>query len=300
MKTPVSQSGFVWKFVVGFLVCLLLAGCDSVSTAPDTHLPKAPVGKTETISILAWNIESGGNNPAVIVQQLAEISRHDIYCLCEVNADNFDLYKTALGTGFVSVTSQTGRADRLQIIFDSNRFELLQQKELDHYREHELNNGTHRSPLFVRLRDRESGVESIVMTNHLARSNADLRTQQAIGLREWARDQNVAVINIGDFNMDYDFHTQKGNDAFAEMIRDNVWMWVRPAELIDTNWSADGAGNDNYPDSMLDFAFVAGPAKDWNPVCKVIVRDGDFPDDRTTSDHRPIELRLTITSTLPE
>ena len=64
--------------------------------------------------------------------------------------------------------------------------------------------------------------------------------------------------------------------------------------LADTNWSdPDDDGKDNYPDSMLDFAFVAGPAKDWNPVCRAIVRDGDFPDDDTTSDHRPIELRLT-------
>jgi hypothetical protein len=43
---------------------------------------------------------------------------------------------------------------------------------------------------------------------------------------------------------------------------------------------------------MLDFAFVAGPAKGWKAVCKVIVRDGDFPDDEATSDHRPIELRM--------
>jgi len=45
---------------------------------------------------------------------------------------------------------------------------------------------------------------------------------------------------------------------------------------------------------MLDFAFVAGPAKEWTPVCRVLVRDGDFPDDKTTSDHRPIELKLTV------
>ena len=76
------------------------------------------------------------------------------------------------------------------------------------------------------------------MTNHLARVSAKLRTQQAIGLREWARDQNVPIINIGDFNMDFDFPTQRGNDAFVEILRDNVWMWVKPKELIDTNWSA--------------------------------------------------------------
>ena len=95
--------------------------------------------------------------------------------------------------------------------------------------------------------------------------------------------------------MDYDFHTKQGNSAFPEIVRDNVWTWVQPQELIDTNWyDPDKDGKDNFPDSMLDFAFVAGAAKDWNPVCKVIVREGDFPDDDTTSDHRPIELILQI------
>ncbi len=52
---------------------------------------------------------------------------------------------------------------------------------------------------------------------------------------------------------------------------------LKPAELVDTNWAdLDGDGKDNYPDSMLDFAFVAGPAKNWKPLCQVIVRDGDL------------------------
>ena len=34
---------------------------------------------------------------------------------------------------------------------------------------------------------------------------------------------------------------------------------MKPPELIDTQWSDDGNGGDRYPDSMLDFAFVAGP-----------------------------------------
>ena len=45
---------------------------------------------------------------------------------------------------------------------------------------------------------------------------------------------------------------------------------------------------------MLDYAFVAQGAKDWEANCKVIGRDGDFPDDETTSDHRPIELLLSL------
>ena len=283
------------------LICLLAAGCSKTTTpqAPtkvDSQKPTVatqPVEKTTPLSILAWNLESGGNDPELIARQLSELGRYDIYCLCEVHAKNFKLYANALPTGFVSVNSTLGGGDRMQIIFDSNRFELLQQKELHEHGQYKLNNGNHRSPMFVRLKDRESSIELIVMTNHLARRNAELRKQQAVGMREWARDQSVAVINIGDFNMDYDFHTRQGNSAFPEMIRDNVWDWVKPEEFIDTNWSdPDGDGNYNYPDSMLDFAFVSGPAKDWNPVCKVIVRDGDFPDDKTTSDHRPIELRL--------
>ena len=51
-------------------------------------------------------------------------------------------------------------------------------------------------------------------------------------------------------------------------------------------------GGGRYPDSMLDFSFLAGAAKDWKAECRVIVRDGDFPDDDKTSDHRPVELIL--------
>ena len=176
----------------------------------------------------------------------------------------------------------------MQISFDGKRFELLHAKELHH-----LNQGRHRAPLFVRLRHRETGTEFIVMTNHLARGNERLRTLQAAGLREWARDQSVGVINIGDFNMDYSFKKQRGNDALPAMLADNIWLWVQPAEWIDTQWS-DRNGKDAYPDSMLDFAFVAGPAKGWDPRCQVIVRDGDFPDNMETSDHRPVELRLNL------
>jgi hypothetical protein len=45
-----------------------------------------------------------------------------------------------------------------------------------------------------------------------------------------------------------------------------------------------------YPHSCLDFTFVAGKAKLWHSRSRVIVRDGDFPDDEKTSDHRPVEL----------
>lgn len=275
------------------LLLVMVVGCDKANPEPVQAATKeTKTTSTQKVSILAWNIESGKSDSNVIASQLADLSGYDIYCLSEVYSKDFGKYQEALSDGFLSVTSKTGRGIRLQILYNSNRFALLQQKELHEHGGIKLNNGTHRSPLFVRLKDKQINIEFIVMTNHFARSNSKLREQQAIGLREWARDQNVPIINIGDFNLDYDFHTKQGNSAFPEMLRDNVWGWVKPEELIETSWTDRGNGKNKHPDSMIDFAFVAGPAKDWNPVCRVVVRDGDFPDDDTTSDHRPIELRV--------
>ncbi|MAI74077.1 MAG: hypothetical protein CMM01_24700 [Rhodopirellula sp.] len=243
------------------------------------------------VRLLAWNVESGGNDPAVIGEQLSHFLGYDVICLSEVEPQNFARYASALQDEYHDIHGNTGRADRLQILVSKARYDILLTKELSQHRGYTLNKGNHRSPLFVQIKNKRSGQELIVMTNHLARGNADFRKEQAIGLREWAREQSVPVIALGDFNMDYNYRSRKGNAAFDEMVRDNVWSWLAPDDFVDTNWSdRDGDGNDNYPDSMLDLAFAAGAAKEWGIECRVIVRPDDFPDDNSTSDHRPIEL----------
>ena len=135
----------------------------------------------------------------------------------------------------------------------------------------------------------------MVMNNHLARGREHVRTMQAKQLVEWARDQNVPIVALGDYNFDYVFKTRRGNDGFDAMLRDNIWKWVEPEELIDTSWfdnPENPDGRDDYEGSMLDFAFVAGAATEWKSECRVIVRPGDFPDDDKTSDHRPYELKV--------
>ena len=95
--------------------------------------------------------------------------------------------------------------------------------------------------------------------------------------------------------MDFDFHTEKGNETFSIIQRDGIFKWIRPAELIDTNWADHNKdGKDDYPDSMLDFVFVAGPAKEWNVTSKVIVGRNDFPDDQRTSDHQPVITKVSV------
>jgi endonuclease/exonuclease/phosphatase family metal-dependent hydrolase len=253
----------------------------------------------QELRFVGWNVESGGNDPAVISQQLAELGPYDVYGLTEVSPSNTRRYAAAaaIGNSYKSLVTVTGRSDRMMIVYNGDRLKELEHAELeahDGVRMNDVNFG-HRSPLMVKFRDKHSGIEFLVVLNHLARGIAELRQEQAKALRLWAEDQELPIIGIGDYNFDFDFPTYRGNAAFHEFLADGIWRWVQPDELIDTNWSdRDGDGKDNYPHSCLDFTFVAGKAKQWQSQSRVIVRDGDFPDDDKTSDHRPVELIVTM------
>lgn len=247
----------------------------------------------DEFKILAWNVESDGADPAVIAKQLKELDGYQLYALSEVNKRNFDAFRQSLGPAFKSINGTHKENDHLQMIYNAEQLELIRWSEMEEHGGVKFNreNRSLRCPLLARFRDKKTDEQFQVVANHLARGNAKFRTQQAIGLREWARLQTIPTIAIGDFNFDYEFKTMRGNEAFAQFTRDNVWKWIEPEKLIDTNWyDREGDGEDDYPGSMLDFAFVAGPAKGQSWKCEVIVREGDFPDDKKTSDHRPIVL----------
>ncbi len=247
--------------------------------------------------MLSWNVESDGSKAETICQQLAEMNtddRYDVIALSEVLPENFSKFRNALGKHYKYAYSKSGWHDRLQILYNEDKFEKVRHLELD-----DVNvGGRYRAPLVVQLKERKTKerpdeLEFMVMVNHLARGKSEIRQKQAKLLVEWGREQNLPVFGLGDYNFDYVFSTDKGNPAFVNFMQDGIWRWVKPAELIDTNWFDNPDqpdGKDDYPGSMLDFAFVAGPAKDWKSTCTVIVRENDFPDDEKTSDHRPYEL----------
>ena len=63
------------------------------------------------LRILAWNVESDGNDPDVIVHQLHVLSGYDIVGLTEVKAGSIKKYVDALsasGNTFLSVNTATG------------------------------------------------------------------------------------------------------------------------------------------------------------------------------------------------
>lgn len=258
--------------------------------------PDGDAGKLKApLSIFFWNVESDGADTNVIAQQLPEFSGHAIYGLTEVPEAAFETYREALGEGFKSIQGTHFKEDHLQLIYDDTQVELLSWNEVDEIGDIQMNKfpRVQRSPLLARFKQRDGGVEFYIVVNHLARGSAEFRQQQATGLREWARNRQMPIIAIGDYNFDYEFDTDRGNKAFSNFMQDNVWKWIKPVELIDTNWyDREGDGEDDFPGSMLDFAFVAGAAKAQDWQCEVIVREGDFPDDETTSDHRPSVLTL--------
>jgi endonuclease/exonuclease/phosphatase family metal-dependent hydrolase len=275
----------------------------------------------EEFRILAWNVESNRpgappvSDAGVISEQLAGLlgapeTRAQIVALSEVEPKTMPIYKQAVAEGLDTevdfVTSASGGfkdADSLLLVVDAKRFAIEDVYEMHRYAGISANFNVMdsdspeygavraRSPLVAKLRDKATSGTFWLIVNHLARGEADLRVEQAKALKKWAEDHaGEPIIAAGDFNFDYDFKTQKGNPAYDAMMEGGVWQWLKPDPLIDSNWAEDrnNPGHDRYPDSILDFVFVANAARNWKGESDVIVRPGDFPDTDKTSDHRPI------------
>ena len=126
---------------------------------------------------ISWNVESDGNDPAVIEQQLVELGNYDIIARQEVHSRNVGRYGNAvrngLGESYRYFASNTGRSDRLMILFDSDKLRMTESRELFYHDGHRLNDWRHRSPLVAHFTDLQTGTEFLFLTVHLARGNAN-------------------------------------------------------------------------------------------------------------------------------
>lgn len=299
--------------MIGLLAAALWLGAGSLASADEFRL-------------IAWNVESNRpgqppvSNPLVIAEQLTELmrdpaTRAEVIVLSEVDPVTVLRFQKAVAEGLGSevdyVTSASGGfqdTDSLLLIVDKQRFRIDEVLELHRYAGIAANFNNPetdsadfgalraRSPLAVKLFDLKSSDSFWVIANHLARGEAELRTDQARMLVKWAADRQEPVIAAGDFNFDYEFKTKRGNPGFQAMMEGGVWEWLQPDPLLDSNWSDDRQALpqrvDRYPDSILDFVFVANGAKQWQGESDVVVRPDDFPDNDQTSDHRPIIARF--------
>ncbi len=286
------------------------------------------------LRVLTWNVESGGSRASSIGERLSELQSspegpYDLIGLTEVlPSDPTTLLPSIESDGitYEAVISASGGSDRMMILFRKERFSFNESnfsEELTRHDGIDFPSGNLRRPLFVELQDKQnSHLELIFMVNHLARGNGEKRRLQARLLREWARDQDLPIIAVGDYNFDFDFNQLTGNRSMATFMRreardggDFIWKWIIPsskivtsgegptknvhflADFVDTNWSDRNEDRkDDFPDSILDFIYTANGAKDWDVESRIIAVDGDFPDDERTSDHRPVRA---VFSNLP-
>ena len=95
---------------------------------------------SQPIRFVSWNVESGGNDPSVIAEQLAnELEKYDCYGLTEVSPSNVRRYHQAIqtkwGAGYAFLSTTNGGGDRMLLIYNMSRLERISFFELE---EHEL------------------------------------------------------------------------------------------------------------------------------------------------------------------
>jgi endonuclease/exonuclease/phosphatase family metal-dependent hydrolase len=258
---------------------LLLATC-VVPIRPGA--PQA-AGGDDSLTVIAWNVESGDADPRAIAARLGEFQGVDLWGLSEVNgAEDARLFEAGAEVGeaadFTRILGGSGGGDRLLLLYDEGRFDLVRQGELE-----AINvRGNVRAPLYAHLRDAQTGVEFIFMVNHLYRSDDAARHWQAAALNDWAETQSLPIVAVGDYNFDWsvDGGERDHDPGYDNLTADGIWEWVRPPVLVSTQ--------DSDYDDVLDFVFTANAAQEWQAQAEIVVTSGDFPDDDATSDHRPV------------
>ena len=239
-------------------------------------------------TVATWNVNMNEADQPSIAAQIAAFAGIDLWVLQEAAGwKSGELFAEAAGVGepgvFGYILGTTGIDIPLMTLYDKTRFELLGWEEL-----HEVNfTGTVRAPLVLHLRDKGTGVEFLLVNNHLYRTQEDDRDHQATLLNQWARTQTLPIVAGGDYNFDYDVPDGPSlqDRGYHNLIADGVFVWVMPDLLVPTQCT------NSLPcryDEVLDFIFTAGDARQWLAESAIVVRPGDFPDDRRKSDHRPV------------
>jgi hypothetical protein len=250
--------------------------------------------KAQTVTLVSWNVESGGSDNQTIRQRMASFQGVDLWGLSEVaSVSAAGVFETGAEDGeqanFDRIVSTTGGEDRLAIIFNANRFRLVRSQELMH-----INQGNHRAPLVAELQEVTTNRNFLFMVNHLARGDASLRRRQATQLNEWVRTQTLPVIAVGDYNFDWEVMggDQNHDLGYDNMTNGGAWTWVRPATLIKSQCDP------NF-NSVLDFIFVNAAAQSWSGTTEILVAPNDCNPSPLTSDHRPVIGRFNMGDAVP-
>jgi len=255
----------------------------------------AQLAGAQPLTIVAYNVESGGAEVATVASEIEGIAGVDIWGFSELAGWSWlqafeRAAEQANSADYGSILGTTGEydlpdrdPDQLALLYREDRLELLHHREL-----HSINDWAHRSPLVAEFRLKENGTTFLVVLNHLASGDTKLRIAQSWQLREWAFFRKQPVILVGDFNYRWtigksDSDPPRGFDA---LTRGAYLSWVRPSPLTHT-WCG-GAKT-----SVFDFTFVNAAARAWKGKSDVI-ESNCVKSSQKVSDHRPVRVRFEV------
>jgi hypothetical protein len=90
----------------------------------------------QRLIVVGWNIESGGATDAAVAQRVRSFQGVDLWGLAEVQSDaSLQSFETAAedgenGADFRRILSTTGCGDRLGIVYNATRLQLISSQEL--------------------------------------------------------------------------------------------------------------------------------------------------------------------------
>lgn len=240
------------------------------------------------LRVISYNVESDEDTqPALVTEDIERIGEADLWGLSEVqDREVAEIFRAAISTPnqeYTSLLGTTGRADRLQIVYNPNKLRLINSQQL-------TNSPGTRKPLMGHFQFILNGQELLFVVNHFNRGDEERRNQQAVFFRQWAQTQTLPIIAVGDYNFDYEIPTGQGNAAFDTLLEDNTFTWIRP-QCLGTNTCPDtGTQCNSRYHSILDFVFVANGAKNWRGESDILlINEPVCARERNGfSDHRPI------------
>jgi hypothetical protein len=246
----------------------------------------------QRLTVIGWNLESGGSSSTAIAERVRRFQGVDLWGLSEVAGDaTLKAFEVAAEDGehadFQRLISLTGCGDRLGIVFNATRLQLLRAEELHQvtYNADEPPPGRcERSPLVAEFRDSRSNRRFLFMVNHLARGDNNLRHNQAQRLNEWVRTQTLPVIATGSYNFNWSVtNGDRNHDAgFDRMVAGGHWAWIRPKTLVRSQCNT----NNNI---ILDFVFVSMAARAFALTSEILQEANDCRNTAVNPDYRPLK-----------
>ena len=255
-------------------------------------LLSAIASAAEPLRILTWNIDGENSDMEEIMRQLRALRaeyRFDVLAISEVPATETKRFVNFFAEG-AGVSGKRGEAYRLVTAWEPGRLSLIsgvEVLELDGFTCHSQSV----APLAARLRDHLE-VREVYVVNYRFMHDALSLSLQAGDLARWATAQVLPVFFLGDFDPDYSFGARKDLSKNYMLEDLELLTWVKPEPLVDSQWvDADADNVDDNPESLSDFVFYNG-MNNLRISAEVIVREGDYPDDDKTSDHRPVLVTI--------